>query len=270
MKINNQSMVSFSVNRYQKNETKIQKSLDHLSTGLSIGKANANASGVAVSEKMRAQIRGIEQAQRNMQDGYSALEVADSGLNHVNSLLQRAKELSVLSANDTLNNEDREKAQVELDELLQGINDTANKMEFNTKAILGERIPLLIMVGANPGQHIKIDLVRTSTTELGLDSASLKTQEDANTLISKIDDAITKIADHLTTIGAHQKSIEHHLDNAEVYANNLTKSFSMLTDADMAKEYLNFSVANIRQKGDEMLIKHVNQNAHDVLKILNV
>lgn len=263
-------MITFTANRFQKNETKIQKSIDHLATGLNIGKASDNASGVAVSEKMRAQIRGIEQAQRNMQDGFSALEVADAGLNHVNSLLQRARELSVLSASDTLTSEDREKAQVELDEVLQGINDTADKLEFNTKAILGENIPLLITVGANPGQQIKIDLIRTSTSELGLDGASLITQEDANSLINKIDQAITKNAKHLTTIGSYQETIEHHLDNASTYANNITRSFSILTDADMAKEYMDYSIANIRQNGDQMLIKHVNQNAQDVLKILTV
>lgn len=262
-------MISFTVNRYQKNETKIQKSLDHLATGLRINKGSDDASGVAVSETMRAQIRGIEQAQRNMQDGMSALQVAEEGLNHVNSLLQRARELSVLSANDTLTAEDREKSQVELEQLMNGINDTADKMEFNTKKVLGEKIPLLLMVGANPGQQIKVDLIRTGTTDLGLDGASVLTQEDANNLISKIDDAMKTIADHLTTMGSHQESIQHHMDNAAIYETNLNASIAMLTDADMAKEFLAFSTANIRQQGDKLLISHTNQNAQDVLKIIN-
>src|SRR5690606_9978801 len=138
-----------------------------------------NASGLAVSETMRAQIRGLSQAQRNMQDGLSVLQAADEGLNHVNGLLQRARELSVMSANDTLTSEDRAAAQMEFDELMQGINDTAEKLEFNTKKILRENAPLILMVGANPGQQLKINLVDTSTTALGLDGSTLLTQDDA-------------------------------------------------------------------------------------------
>ncbi|PAQ13643.1 flagellin [Bacillaceae bacterium SAOS 7] len=267
MKIQNQSMIAFSMNRYQKNETKIQKTIDKLASGLDIQKAADNASGLVVSETMRAQIRGISQAQKNMQDGLSVLEATDEGLNHVNSLLHRARELSVMAANDTLTQEDRQAAQVELEELMSGINDTAEKLEFNTKKILGENAPLVLMVGANPGQQIKIDLVKTDTDTLGLAGASLLTQNDAENLITKVDDAITKVSLDLTRAGSHYEAVEHHIRNAHIYEKNMTTSFSMLKDADMGREMLSFTTTEIRQKSDQILVSTVNQNAKDVLNL---
>jgi flagellin len=267
MKIQNQAMVAFTVGRYQKNNTQMDKTMEKLASGIEIKKATDNASGLAVSETMKAQIRGLSQAQRNMQDGLSVLEAADSGLNHVNGLLQRARELSVMAANDTLTNEDRQASQVELEQLLQGIDDTAEKLEFNTKKILGENAPLILTVGANPGQQIKIDLVDTSTSALGLDSSSLLTRESAEQLITSLDKAITKVASDLTQIGSYYEAIEHHLTNAKTYEANMTTSYSMLKDTNMSKKMIDMATLSIRKKGDQILVSEVNQSAQNVLKL---
>lgn len=267
MKIQNQAAVAFSVGRYQKNNTKMEKTLEKLASGLDIKKASDNASGLALSETMRSQIRGISQAQRNMQDGLSVLQASNEGLNHVNSLLQRARELSVMSANDTLTGEDREAAQIELVQLLHGINDTAEKLEFNTKKILGENAPLILMVGANPGQQIKVDLVDISTDTLGISGASLSTTSDAEKLITVIDRAISRVGKELTQVGSHYEAIEHHLRNAATYESNITSSYSMLKDANMAKKALDFATLNIRQNGDHILVSEVNKNARDILRL---
>jgi flagellin len=267
MKIQNQAMVASWASRYQKNNTQMEKTLEKLASGLEIKKASDNPTGMAVSESMRAQIRGISQAQRNMQDGVSVLEASNEGLNHVNSLLQRARELSVMAANGTLTSEDRAASQEELDQLLQGINDTAEKLEFNTKKILGENIPLIVTVGGNPGQQIKIDLVDTSTDALGLDGATLLTQENAEQLITKVDHAIKKVGSDLTQVGSNLEALDHHLTNARDYETNITTSFSMLKDANMAEKMIDFATASIRQKGDYLLVSDIKQNASDVLKL---
>ncbi|MED4534079.1 flagellin [Metabacillus fastidiosus] len=269
MKIHNQPAIAFSINRYERNATKMEKTIDKLATGLNIRKASDNAAGLAVSETLRAQVRGLSQAQRNMQDGLSALQVASEGLNNVNGLLQRARELAVMSTNGTLTDTDRQASQLELDQLMEGINDTAHKLEFNTKKILGENAPLILMIGANPGQQISIDLMDTSTAALGIDNANLLTSGASSNLITKLDKAILETTSNLTKVGSYYKAIEHHMKNALVKESNLTSSISKLTDLDTAKEMMQFVSLDIRQKGDQLLVVKVNQNTTDVLNIVS-
>lgn len=268
MRIQNQAMVSFSVTRYQKNNAKMDKTIEKLASGLEIQKASDNPAGLALSEMMRAQIRGLSQAQRNMQDGLSVLQAENEGLNHVNSLLQRARELTVLASNDTLTFADREAAQTEYIELLQGVNDTAEKLEFNTKNILGENGSLLLMVGSNPGQQIKINIVNVRTSELGLDGTSMILRENAENLITKLDGAITKISGYLTKVGSDYETVEHHLRNASLYEANITTSYSMLKDANMAEKMLDFVTLNIRKNADQLLVSNVNQGTREALELL--
>jgi flagellin len=268
MKIQNQSMIAFSTYRYQRNVTSLTKTLDKLSSGLRIYRASDDAAGLSISETLRAQIRGLAQSQRNMQDGLSALKAAEEGLMNVNNLLQRIRELAVQNANDTLDANDRAASQKELDQLLQAIDDTAEKLEFNTKKILGENIPLTLQVGANPGQTITVDMVDTSTTSLGLNGATLLTRTDAEQLITKVDNALKKVTNDLTNVGADYEAIEHHLNNTMLKEANLTTSESMLRDANIAREMMNYISGKIRQQGDYLLISHINRNVEETLKLL--
>ncbi|WP_100332339.1 flagellin [Bacillus xiapuensis] len=269
MKLHNQTMIAFSVTRYQKNDRTMEKTIDKLSTGLAIRRASDNAAGLAVSETIRAQVRGLSQAQRNMQDGLSVLQAANEGLNNVNGLLQRGRELAVMSANETMTAEDRKASQAELDELLKAIDDTAQKLEFNTKKILGENAPLILMVGANPGQKLTVDLVDTSTSALNLTQASVLTSESAEQLIQTLDEAIIKTTGNLTKIGSYYEAIEHHMANTMVKETNLTSSLSKLVDTDMAKEMMNYISQDIRQNSDQLIVSRINQSAGDALKLFN-
>ncbi|MEZ7170395.1 flagellin [Sporosarcina sp. OR05] len=269
MRVMSQEHIAFSTNRSQRNASQIEKSLVKLGSGVKIAKGSDNASGLAISETMRAQIRGISRAQSNMQDGLSVLEASNEGLNNVNGLLQRARELAVMSSNDTLTVNDRAASQVELDHLLGAIDDTAEKLEFNTKKILGQDASLILQVGANPGQQMKINLVDVSTKKLGLENASLRMRDDANALITKIDDAIQTVSGHLTRVGADMESVEHHLTNALVFENNLSRSLTLLEDTDMAKEMMNFIQMDIRQQGDHLLVGHVNQSVQRVMSLFS-
>ncbi|MFC5588770.1 flagellin [Sporosarcina soli] len=269
MRIHSQEQIAFSANRAKRNANQIEKSIQKLASGLKIAKGSDNAAGLAISETMRAQVRGLSQAQRNMQDGLSVLEASNEGLNNVNGLLQRARELAVLSANGTLTEQDRLASEKELTQLMGAIDDTAERLEFNTMKILGDNAPLILQVGANPTQQIKVDLVDVGTAALGIQDASLLTQSDAEELISRMDNAIQIVSGHLTRIGSDMEAIEHHLQNAMLFETNLTKSLSMLEDTDIAKEMMTFINHDIRQKGDHLLVQHVNRNLNETLGIFN-
>ena len=269
MRINSQEQIAFATNRSLRNANQIEKSVQKLASGLKIAKSSDNAAGFAISETMRTQVRGLAQAQRNMQDGLSLLEVTDEGLKNVNGLLQRARELAVMNANGTLTDNDRITSQQELTRLLEGINDTAEKLEFNTKNILGGNSSLILQIGANPTQEMTIKLVDISTTALNLNDASLLTREDAEQLITKIDDAFEITATHLTQTGSYMEAIEHRLRNATLFEANLTKSLSMLEDTDVAREMMTFISLDIRQKGDHLLVNQVNRNLHDSLGLFS-
>lgn len=255
------------MNRYQRNNAIVERTLNKLSSGMKIYRASEDAAGLSISEMLRAQIRGLEQSQRNMQDGLSVLKSAEEGLMNVNSLLHRIRELAVQSANDTLNTSDRIASQKELDQLLQAIDDTAEKLEFNTKKILGENRPLLLQVGGNPGQTIAVDLVDISTSRLGLNGVTLLTREDAEQLITKVDNALKKVTQDLTNVGADYEAIEHHLNNVMLKETNLIASESMLRDTNIAREMMNYISGTIRQKGDYLLISHMNRNVEETLKL---
>ena len=269
MRVLSSEHIAISANRSARNAGQIEKSLLKLGSGTKIMKGSDNAAGLSISETMRAQIRGISRAQSNMQDGLSLLEASNEGLNNVNDLLQRARELAVMSSNDTLTVSDRAASQVELDQLLEAVDDTATKLEFNTKKILGQNGSLTLQVGANPGQQMQITLVDVSSKALGLEDASLELRDLANELITKIDDAIKTVSSHLTRIGSNMEAVEHHLSNALVFENNLTKSLSLIDDTDMAKEMINFVNLDIRQQGDHLLVKQVNQNIHSVMSLFS-
>ena len=274
MRVLSQEHIAFSTNRSQRNTSQIEKSLVKLGSGLKIAKGSDNASGLSISETMRAQIRGISRAQSNMQDGLSVLEASNEGLNNVNGLLQRARELAVMSSNDTMTVNDRAASQVELENLLGAVDDTASKLEFNTKKILNEDSSLILQVGANPGQQMKISLVDVSAEALGLrqdngEYVSLEMRDLANKLITTIDKAIETVSGHLTRVGSNMEAVEHHLTNALVFENNLSKSLSLLEDTDMAKEMMNFVQMDIRQQGDHLLVGQVNQNIHSVMTLFS-
>ncbi|WP_232329767.1 flagellin N-terminal helical domain-containing protein [Sporosarcina sp. P37] len=246
----------------------MEKTLMKLSTGSKVEKGSQNASGLAISETMRAQIKGLSQAQRNMQDGLSVLEVSNEGLNNINNLLQRGRELAVAAANGTLTDDDRKAGAEELSQIMGAVNDTAGKLEFNTMKILGDNTAIKLQVGANPGQQMTIGNINVSTAKLGLDGASIATQSDASALIKTLDKAIGTVSSTLTKVGSEMEGIQHHLTNALVFENNLSASLSNLADTDMAKEMMTFVQQDIRTKGDQMLINSVNSNLKETISLL--
>ncbi|PAF20053.1 flagellin, partial [Terribacillus saccharophilus] len=207
MRINHNIAALNTYNKLSANSAATQGSLEKLSSGLKINKAGDDAAGLAISEKMRGQIRGLDMASKNAQDGISLIQTAEGALNETHSILQRMRELATQSANDTNTNEDREELQKEVDQLAQEITRISTDTEFNTKKLIngdidstGTGTSLTFHIGANQGQNITLDISDMGASALGVEGASateginISSQSDANAAISTINAAIGTVS----------------------------------------------------------------------------
>lgn len=246
-----------------------QRALQRLSTGLRINSAADDPAGLAISEKMRAQIRGLGQAARNIQDGISLIQTAEGALNEVHAMLQRMREISIQAANDTNTPEDRVHLQNEYDQLLQEITRISRDTEFNTIPLLdGSKETLKIQAGANSGQTIEITLENMSAATLGLEGTNLLTRENANEAIEQLDDAIKTVSTQRSKFGAMHNRLEHSLNNVLNMQENLTAAESRIRDADMAKEIMNFTRANIMAQAAQYALMLHMQQGQSILMLL--
>ena len=252
------------------NTTKAGKSMEKLSSGLRINRAGDDAAGLAISEKMRGQIRGLEQASRNSADGISLIQTAEGALNETHNILQRMRELSVQGANDTNAKEDRDAITTELKQLSSEIDRISKQTQFNKKDILANTATVNIQVGANADQKITISLKTMSTKALGITSTNLNvnTTASANGLTTALDAAINKVSAHRSDLGAIQNRLEHTISNLDNTVENLTSAESRVRDVDMAKEMMNFSKNNILNQAAQAMLAQANQQPQGVLQLL--
>jgi len=255
----------------------MQKSLEKLSSGYRINRAADDAAGLAISEKMRGQIRGTNQALRNAQDGISMLQTAEGGMSEIHSILQRMRELAVQSSNDTLNDtNDREGIQKEFDALTQEIDRIASSTNFNTKTLLDGGTALTtgfdIQVGANSVAANDVINVKvgdmTTATGLSFGAAAVDTLANAKTAITTIDNAINKVAVDRADIGANQNRLEHAINNLAISSENLTAAESRIRDVDMAKAMSEFTKNQILNQAGVAMLAQANQTPQAVLKLL--
>ncbi len=226
------------------------KSMEKLSSGLRINKAGDDAAGLSISEKMRGQIRGLEQSSRNAQDGISLIQTAEGALNETHAMLQRMRELAVQASNDTNTTDDRAAIQKEADQLAKDINRIAKDTQFNGQALLtGAGGPngdgtFAFQVGANENQQITLT-IGDMTGGTGLSIAAGDTEADgaidissdaatATAAITTIDAAITKISGERSNLGAYQNRLEYAINNVDTSAENLTAAESRIRDVDYA------------------------------------
>lgn len=187
------------------------KSMEKLSSGLRINRAGDDAAGLAISEKMRAQIRGLDQASRNAQDGVSLIQTAEGALNETHSILQRMRELAVQATNDTNVSADRSQIQLEISQLKNEINRIASQTEFNTKKLLtGTASNVVFQVGANSGQTITLAIATMDAAALSVDGIDVTTSAASITgQIDKINAAINKVSSERAKLGSYQNRLEH-------------------------------------------------------------
>ncbi|GAB6086286.1 flagellin N-terminal helical domain-containing protein [Alkaliphilus crotonatoxidans] len=246
------------------------KAVEKLSSGLRINRAADDAAGLAISEKMRAQIRGLEQASRNAQDGVSLIQTAEGGLNETHAILQRMRELAVQTANGTYQDEDRDLAEKEISQLLKEIDAISEKIEFNGQKLLNTTTSIDFQVGPNneASHRISVTLNAVTVEALSMSGVSVATQTAAQAAINTVNDAIIKVAEFRADLGAVQNRLEHTIKNVDVAAENLQASESRIRDTDMAKEMMNFTRTNILQQAATAMLAQANQAPQGVLQLL--
>ena len=244
------------------------KSMEKLSSGLRINRAGDDAAGLAISEKMRSQIRGLDQAVRNSQDGISLIQTAEGALNETHAILQRMRELSVQAASDTNATADRTAIQTEITQLTQEVSRIATKTTFNNKKLLFEDLPLSIQTGANTGDVTSIKLEPMDAGKLGLDNLKTESTSEAHKSISALTKAISTVSTFRANLGAFQNRLEHTINNLSVNSENLTAAESRIRDVDMAKEMMTFSKNNILQQAAQAMLAQANQQPQGVLQLL--
>ncbi|MCY6353968.1 flagellin Hag [Clostridium sp. ZS2-4] len=274
------------------------KSMEKLSSGLRINRAGDDAAGLAISEKMRGQIRGLDQASRNSQDGISMIQTAEGGLNETHAILQRMRELAVQAANDTNVSTDRKAIQGELNQLTSEITRIGNTTEFNTQKLLngnstvaGESLTATLQIGANEGQTFQMQItdmrsqslkLTTSTATIGtateaLTDKSTSTAEyalnvgstaAAGSAVTVINTAINTVSTERAKLGAYQNRLEHTIANLNTASENLSASESRVRDVDMAKEMMGFSKTNILSQAAQAMLAQANQQPQGVLQLL--
>jgi flagellin len=251
------------------NSTNLSKASEKLSSGLRINRAGDDAAGLALSEKMRSQIKGLNQASRNAQDGISLIQTAEGALDEVHEMLKRMRELSVQSANDTYTDSDRSKIQLEVDQLISEIDEISNRTEFNEQKLLsGGFSEKKIHVGANKDQSIEITISSMSADDLGITDLSVAAQSDANGAISTIDEAIELVSSQRASLGAIQNRLEHSIKNVNNTSENLQSAESRIRDTDMASEMMNFTTSNILSQAAQSMLAQTNQRPNQVLQLL--
>lgn len=245
------------------------KSLEKLSSGLRINRAADDAAGLAISEKMRGQIRGLNQAVRNAQDGISLLQTAEGAMNEQHSILQRMRELAVQAANDTYTDDDRNEIQQEIDQLISEINRIADNTEFNTQKLLtGSLSGKLIHIGANASQNLSVSIATMTAGALGVSGLSVSSQGAANSAISTVQSALNTVSTERSKLGAIQNRLEHTIANLGVAAENLTAAESRIRDVDMASEMMAFTKNQILVQAGTVMLAQANMAPQSVLRLL--
>ncbi|MDR2476883.1 MAG: flagellin [Treponema sp.] len=261
----------------------VSKSMEKLSSGLKINRAGDDASGLAVSEKMRSQIRGLNQAERNIQNGVSFIQAAEGYLQETQDILHRIRELAVQSANGIYTEEDRIMIQVEVSQLVDEVNRIASHAQFNGMNMLTGTFAqdsssgktMQLQVGANMDQSERIYIGTMTATALGLENAqgqegivSIGTVEDANLTIGVLDNALKQVNRQRADLGAYQNRFEVAAEGVAVAAENLQAAESRIRDVNMASEMVNFTKDSILSQAGTAMLAQANVRTQSVLQLL--
>jgi len=251
--------------------TNLAKSTEKLSSGYKINRAGDNAAGLTISEKMRGQIRGLDQASTNAQDGISLIQTAEGALNETQSILQRMRELTVQASNDTNVTADRSAVSKELTALTDEVSRIANQTQFNSMNLLtGSFAGKSLQVGANNAQNISFSIKTMRASGLGITNVASRvlTYTMATSQISVVQSALNRVSEQRSALGALQNRLEHTIANADNTSENLTAAESRIRDVDMAKEMVKYSKDNILQQAAQSMLSQANKSTQGVLSLL--
>ncbi|MCF6794965.1 flagellin Hag [Bacillus sp. ET1] len=273
MRINHNITALNTYRQYNTANNAQAKSMEKLSSGQRINNAADDAAGLAISEKMRGQIRGLDQASRNAQDGVSMIQTGEGALNETHSILQRVRELAVQSSSDTNTTDDRAEIQKEVNDLVSEVDRISGDTEFNTQKLLngegGTSGTFTFQIGANRNQTIDVTFASMKASDLGIDGLDLGTDAStSSTAIETIDGAIKKVSDERAQLGAKQNRLEHTINNLNASSENLTASESRIRDVDMAKEMMEQTKNSILSQASQAMLSQANQQPQNVLQLL--
>ena len=265
-------------------ETRIVKDIEKLSSGMRINRAGDDASGLAVSEKMRSQIRGLNQAGQNIQNGVSFIQATEGYLAETTDIMQRMRELAVQAANGIYSAEDRMQIQVEVSQLVDEVDRIASHAQFNGMNLLTGRFakdsatgPMQLHVGANMDQSEKLFVGTMTAMALGLaggaqggegDMITISSVEGANMAIGTIDNALKQINKQRADLGAYQNRFELAYNGVAIASENLQAAESRIRDADMAKEVVEYTKNQILMQSGTAMLAQANTQPQSVVRLL--
>ena len=262
-----------------------QKNMEKLSSGMKINRAGDDASGLAVSEKMRSQIRGLNQASTNAKNGISFIQTTEGYLQETEDIIQRIRELAVKSSNGIYTDEDRMQIQVEVSSLIAEVDRIASCAQFNGMNMLTGRFArptgensvtasMWLHIGANMDQRTQVYIGTMSAAALGLRAVgteeimTLESPDEANRAIGTLDEAIKKINKQRADLGAYQNRLEKTVVGLDIGAENLQASESRIRDTDMAKEMVDFTKNQVLSQAGTAMLAQANQSSQNVLSLL--
>ena len=249
------------------------KSSEKLSSGYKINRAADDAAGLAISEKMRRQVRGLNQASANAQDGISAVQTAEGALNEVHDMLQRMSELATKAANDTLTTKDRDYIQSELNALSTEIDRTSSATEFNNQKLLDgtfQNKNLQVGTETDTENQINVTISAMSASAIGVDTGNISVSDHgaAKDTMQAVKDALESVSTQRSDLGAIQNRLEHTIKNLDNVAENTQSAESAIRDTDMATEMVKYSNNNILAQAGQSMLAQANQSNQGVLSLL--
>ena len=278
MIINHNMSSAYAARQAGINGTNIQKDMEKLSSGMAINRSSDNAAGLSISEKMRSQIRGLNQASKNVSDMSSFVQTADGYLQETVDILQRVRELAVQSANGIYSEEDRMQISVECNALISEVDRIASQAQFNGMNILTGRFAengVQFQIGANVDQNIKVNVGNMSAEALGLKGSqeggvavSVEDQESSNMTIATIDEALKIVLKQRGDLGANMNRAEMAQKGIDVAAENLQASESRIRDTDVCREMVNYVKDAILQQASTAMLAQANNSSQNVLRLL--
>ena len=285
MVINHNMSAMFAQRSQGIQDLKQTKNMEKLSSGERINRAGDDASGLAVSEKMRAQIRGLNQASENAQNGISFIQTTEGYLQETTDIIQRIRELAVQSSNGIYSAEDRMQIQVEVSSLIAEVDRIASTAQFNGMNMLTGRFArptgenavtgsMWLHIGANMDQRTQVYIGTMSAMALGIRNVgdaslmSLETPDNANQAIGTLDEALKKITNQRADLGAYQNRLEMTVKGLDIGAENLQASESRIRDTDMAEEMVDFTKNQVLSQAGTAMLAQANQSSQNVLSLL--
>jgi flagellin len=244
---------------------KIAHAMERLSSGYRINRAADDAAGLSISEKLKAQISGLDQASRNSHDAVSLVQTAEGSLDEVHSMLQRVRELAVQYKNGTLSTSDQQAIQSEVNQLASEIERVGAGVQFNGIQLLSSTGTVTFQVGANDGEVISVSTISLGST-IGTAAFALSASNASD--IQEIDSAIAAVSAQRTTYGAVQNRLEHTLNGLSTYQENLVASQSRIKDVDMASQMVEYTKLQVLQQAGTSVLAQANQSSQGVLSLL--